>query len=363
MRIHDRYILRLLVTVMLLCVASLAVVFFLVDLFEKIDNFIDHQASVRDVLRFYVYLFPEIIRLTLPVVVLLSTIFTLGILGRNNEIIAFVASGISMLRLAFPILVMAGFTVAASAWLSEYVVPRTNAKKLRVRRVDIEKREAQDARLRHGFVYHGEGDIHYYASTFNTRTRALRDVTVFRYNDGHIVWSLNAEKGVWSRDRWEFRNGFYRAFTPGSAEIREAVVEQFHVRHMPELRETPEDLARVEPEPDAMNYVQLKAHIDDLRASGADVNDYLVDLHTKVSYPLTNLIMAVLGIGLSASKRKTGVLAGVGITLAIAFAYLALVEISEALGKNESISPMLAAWLGPLVFGVASIGLIGRVNR
>ena len=159
-------------------------------------------------------------------------------------------------------------------------------------------------------------------------------------------------------------NGSYRVFTPDSS--RSSIVESvqhFVRRRFPELRETPEDLARLEPETDAMNYAQLHRHVAKLRAGGAEVNDYLVDLHTKVSYPLTNLIMAILGIGLSASKRKTGLLTGVGLTLSIAFAYLALAEFSEALGKNENIPPLLAAWLGPILFGTASVGLFARVNR
>jgi lipopolysaccharide export system permease protein len=140
-------------------------------------------------------------------------------------------------------------------------------------------------------------------------------------------------------------------------------MQTFHQYRMPELRETPEDLARLEPVPDAMNYVQLHTYVERLRQSGAEVNDYLVDLYTKLSYPFTSLIMAMLGIGLSASKRKPGLLTGVGVTLCIAFAYLALAQISEALGKNETISPVLAAWLGPLCFGAASLGLFVRVNR
>ena len=356
MRIHDRYVLGLFLKILAFCLVSLAVIFLLIDLFEKIDDFIDNQASLTNVLRFYAYMLPEIVRLTMPVNIMLATIITLGILARHNEIVAFLASGVGMLRLTAPILMMALLAVLASTLLAEYIVPKTNERMLRVRRVEIEKREPQDARVRHSFVYHGDGDVHWYARTFNTRTQTLRDVTVYRYRAGRVLWRAHGETASWENDSWQFQNGFLRFFSPDSSYY-------FRQRDFHELRETPADLARLEPEPDAMNYFQLKDYVERLRQSGVDVNDYLVDLYTKLSYPFTSLIMAILGIGLSASKRKPGLLTGVGLTLSIAFAYLALAELSEALGKNESISPVLAAWLGPLCFGTASLGLIVRVNR
>jgi len=356
-------VLRLFLKTFLFSTLALLLVYLLVDLFEKIDSFIDNKASVRDIARFYMYMVPEIIRLTLPIDVMLATIFTLGFMGRHNEVVAFLSSGVSMLRLNAPILVMSLFTVLLSMLLSERIVPETNARRIRVQRVDIQKREPNDARIRRNFVYRGEGNIHYHAQTFNTQTNTMRDVIVFRYRDGDVVSDVRAERAVWRMGYWEFENGVARVFAKGPETGMTEHVEPFVRRRMSELRETPDDLARLDPEPDAMNYSELKRHVERLRESGSEVNDYLVDLHTKISYPLTNLIMAVLGIGLAARKRKSGLLAGFGITIAIAFMYLAMAEFFEALGKNESISPLLAAWIGPALFSIAGIGMFARVNR
>ncbi len=363
MRIHDRYVLALFLKSFIFSTLAMVLIYLLVDLFEKIDDFIDNKATVRDVVRFYMYLVPEIVRLTLPVDVMLATIFTLGFMGRHNEVVAFLSGGVSMLRLNTPILVMSLLAVGVSVVLSEHIVPETNERRIRVKRVDIEKREPHDARIRRGFVYRGEGDFHYYARTFNTQTNTLRDVTLFRYRDGRAVSEVRAESAVWRQGYWEFENGVVRLFAAERDTSAVDHVEPFFRRRMSELRETPEDLARLKPQPDAMNYEQLKRHVAQLRASGSEVNDYLVDLHTKISYPFTNFIMAVLGIGLAARKRKTGLLAGFGITIAIAFLYLALAEFFKALGKNESVSPLVAAWIGPVLFSIAGAGMFARVNR
>ena len=85
LRIHDRLVLSMWLQVFLYCVAGFVALFVLADLIEKIDNFVDHKATIGAVARFYLFKIPEIVRLTLPVDVLLATLFTLGVLGRKTR--------------------------------------------------------------------------------------------------------------------------------------------------------------------------------------------------------------------------------------------------------------------------------------
>jgi len=258
--------------------------------------------------------------------------------------------------------------VGLSALLAERVVPETNARMLRIRRVEIDKRPPVDAPIRHDFSYRGAGGFLYYVRVLNLETRRMTGVTVHQYRDGKVRARLDAQSAEWRNSSWEFHDGFYRSFpaaAPG-ADSTAAPPEEaapFRTMRLDELRDTPEDLARIEPEPEAMNHRQLRAHVQRVLQSGGPVNDALVDLHSKVSYPFTCLVLAVLGVGLSASKRKSSLAAGFGLTLVIAFAYLAIAEIGAALGKNETLPPLLSAWIGQVLFGVAGLILLARANR
>jgi lipopolysaccharide export system permease protein len=112
-----------------------------------------------------------------------------------------------------------------------------------------------------------------------------------------------------------------------------------------------------------MNYTALRDYVDRLRASGGDPNDYIVEMYTKLSYPWTSFVLALLGVGLSARKKKASLATGFGQTLVIAFAYLALTQIGAALGKNERLPALFAAWVGNLLFGAIAAILLLRVNR
>jgi len=358
MRIHDRYVLGLYLKVLFFCIIGFTVTFLLIDVFEKIDSFIDHNASWWDSTRFFLYKIPDMVRLTLPVDVLLATMFTLGVLARNNEVVALLSSGISMLRLTRPILLVSLLLVGISGLLAEYVVPFTNERMFHVKRVDIEKRPPLDEPVRHSFSYHSQNGYVIFANRFNTHRKELLGTTVSFADDGRLRMRLDAERGEYKDDTWVFYDGFVREFMNGDESAH-----HFREWRLPELQETPQELARIEQEPDAMNYQQLRAYIARLRASGVQVNDYSVDLHAKLSYPFTILIMALLAVGLSASKKKVSIASSFAQTLFIAFGYLVIVGLTEAFGKNEMISPLLAGWSAPRVFALASTWFLARVNR
>lgn len=373
MRLHDRLAVSLMLRFLLLAVVALSVVFVLVDLFEQIDKFVDNRAPWPTVARFYLYKLPEIVRLTLPVDVLLAVIFALGVMSKNNEIVALLASGVGMLRIALPLLVVAAITVVLSTVLAEKIVPESNSRMLRVERVDIQKRPPLDAPVRHDFSYRGDNGYHYFVRLLDLQAARMTGVTVHQYRDGRVIARLDARSAEWHDGFWEFRDGFYRTFAgerpaagAGDTLLQRPAGEraaEFRVLRLPDLRESPQDLARLEPEPEAMDYGELRRHVEKLQASGEGVNDLLVDLHSKISYPLTNLILAVLGVGLSARKKRASLAAGFGLTLVICFAYLAISQIGAALGKNEVLPPLLAAWIGQLLFAAAGGLLVARANR
>ena len=375
LRIHDRLVLSMWLQVFLYCVAGFVALFVLADLIEKIDNFVDHKATIGSVARFYLFKIPEIVRLTLPVDVLLATLFTLGVLGRNNEIVALLASGVSMMRIARPILGLAAACVVLSAALAEKLVPDANAHVARIKRVEIEHQPPVDAPVRTSFHYRGANGYYYFIQILDTRNQRMTGVVVHQSRDGRVIQRLDAESAEWMRDHWEFRNGFLRTFPAEAATassddpggLHEPVAgekaEPFYGTRLPDLVETPEDLARLEPDADAMNYPELRRYVDRIRASGGNPDDYIVDMYTKVSYPWTSLVLALLGIGVSSRKKKASLSSGFGLTLVICFSYLGLTQIGAALGKNERLPALFAAWIGNVLFGIAAAVLMSRVNR
>ena len=66
MKILDRYILREFLRYLVLGLAGFIVIFVVVDLFEKIADFLDSRAPFGLVARFYLYRAPEVIVQVMP---------------------------------------------------------------------------------------------------------------------------------------------------------------------------------------------------------------------------------------------------------------------------------------------------------
>ena len=87
------------------------------------------------------------------------------------------------------------------------------------------------------------------------------------------------------------------------------------------LAERPEDFAKEDVQPDEMNYFELREYVERLRASGARVSNYLVDLHLKLAFPLICLVVVLIGGALATRLRMQSAALGFGLSMAISFFY------------------------------------------
>ena len=78
-----------------------------------------------------------------------------------------------------------------------------------------------------------------------------------------------------------------------------------------------------------------------------------VDLYAKLSYPLLNLIMILIGIPFAVKTGRSGGIAmSIGISVMIGFAYGVTFYIFISFGKSGFLSPFLSAWIPTILFGL-----------
>ena len=78
MKILDRYLIKQFLLTLLFGLIAFALIFVIIDLMEKLDDFIDQNVPYHYIIQYYLVFIPEIIRLMTPVAVLLSALFTAG---------------------------------------------------------------------------------------------------------------------------------------------------------------------------------------------------------------------------------------------------------------------------------------------
>ncbi len=358
MRTLDRYLLREFTTYLVLGLLGFITIFIVVDVFEKIDVFLDHRAPLGLVFGFYLFRIPEVVTRVLPVALLLATFLALGQLNKFGELTAMRAAGLSLVRILAPVLGLASIAVVGGLALSEMVVPGANRQRDRIYDEQIQKLQPQDVTERADVTYLGAGGRIFYMRLYLVGERRMHEVSLQEFSKGDLHRRIDAAEASWDGRRWVFSSGYLRTFEQGKEKV-----EPFKRMAVENIPERPEDFAKESRKPDEMSYPELRSYVERLRASGSRVSNYLVDLHLKLAFPLVNLIVVMIGAPIATRLRMQSAALGFGLSVTISFLYYAFMRTGQALGHNGALPPYLAAWLGDLVFGAVGVTMMVQGQR
>ncbi len=358
MKILDRYVLREFLVYLALGLAGFISIFIVVDIFEKIDVFLDHRAEFSLIARFYLYRAPEVVVTVLPVALLLATFMALGQLNKFGELTAMRAAGLSIHRILLPVFGVAAFAAVGSFLLGEFVVAPAARERDRIFDEQIQHLRRQAPAERADLTLLGRGGRIFYVRLYLVNDRRMHEVALQEFRGGQLVQRVDAAEANWDGREWVFTSGFVRRFQGG----RETA-QAFDRMVVHGIAERPEDFAKEGRNPDEMNVIELREHIDKLRASGARVANYLVDFHLKLAFPLINFIIVLIGASVATRLRMQSAALGFGLSVAISFLYYAFMRTGQALGHNGALAPYVAAWLGDMVFGLVGLVMILQAQR
>jgi lipopolysaccharide export system permease protein len=355
-----RYVIREYLKIFFLSLSGLIFIYVVVLFFQKVDVFIKHQASFILIFEYLLYKVPEVIfQWTLPYAVLLSVLLTLGTLSRHSEITAMKAGGVSLYRITIPLFIIALFISLISFLGNEYLVPWTNQETRYLLSVKVRKEQQTSFFKNYKLWYHGDRGI-FNIQLLDTEKKVLKGVTLYQFDDQfRCTQRIDAREAKWTDGKWKFYQGASREFGEGGG-IRTL---PFSERELI-LKEDWESFQRIERKAGEMSYAELNNYIQKIRASGYDSTRYLAELYSKLSYPLLNLIMVLIGIPFALKTgRSGGVALSVGLSVMIGFAYGVTFYVFLSFGKSGVLPPLLAAWTPTLLFGLAGIFTLMSIRQ
>ncbi len=358
MKILDRYILREFVRFLGLVLATFVILYLLIDFFEKIRMFMSNAATVRQVVSHFFYTIPMIVTQTLPAAILLASLITFGTLSRHGEITAMKAGGISLYRIAAPVVGMAAVLCGVLFLFSEYVTPKTYERAEYIRLVEVQKKQSLGSFKQNAIWYRGKDGI-YNFKFFDVQKNTLRGITIHYLKEmSEITMRIDAERAEWKNDQWVFHNLLITRFPKGDFPQLERIQER--VVAMPEK---PADFQVVQKNTEEMGFFELRGYVGKLQSEGYDATRYIVDMHGKVAFSLVSIILAVIGAAFSVrSERSGGMVQSIGAGIVLGFSYWIIFAFGLSLGRSATIPPFLAAWSANLLFGAGAIFLFKRLR-
>jgi len=358
MRLLDRYVLVEFVKLLLLSLFAFVIIFAIVDLFEKIQDFMDGHASALVVARYYAYKIPWVTVQVLPVALLMATFLTLGQMSKFNELTAMVTSGLSTGRIIVPLFGVGLICVAAAFVLNEMVVPDATVRREQIIETEVRHRLATKPTEYSNLSVLGHDGRIYTAKLYLVPEQRLQDVTIIEFRNDVLDRRIDARLGRWDGHGWILEDGVERSFDKGKETAR-----AFASRRLEGASEKPESFEKDPEDPDEMAYSDLADYVHRLEHGGLRAEKYQVQLHQKFAFPWINLIVVVMGAALAARMRNPNAALGFGISVSTAFFYVGLMRAGQALGQSGSMPPIAAAWFANALLGLLALGLLVQAQR
>ncbi len=348
--ILDRYVARKFAAVLGLVFSGLVAATALVMFFERLDDVLRRGKPLGLLVAYVGFRLPEFLAFILPVAVLATALLSLGLLARSNETLAVRSCGISLHRLALPVLALAALASGAAFLVQERVVPAAHARSEAAwsRITDLPPRSY--SYLNRHWILGRDGDRIYHYDYFDPAASEFSRLSVFDLDiDG---WSLRrrtfAEKAVLASDAFLFERGWSRDYQGGDGPA-------FARRQRGEIatREGRTTFLKARRDPLQMTWSELRGYAAEVRAMGFRAIRLRVELGQKTALPFVSLVMALLAVPFAFSMGRKGTLTGIGASVVIAMAYWGAFAVFRSLGTTEVLPPWLAAWGANLIFGLA----------
>ncbi|MFH1146783.1 MAG: LPS export ABC transporter permease LptG [Pseudomonadota bacterium] len=357
MSILNRYIYREFIRLFILVLFVFISIYLLVDFFEKIDNFLETGLPYRVIGAYFIYKIPLIVKQMEPVAVLIGGALTIGLLARNNELLAMKSLGRNLFLICRPIFLSAFVFSGLLFVMQESLIPAMTSNTNFIWNVQVKRKQPKGFFGKDRFWFRGANAV-YSINSFDAGRGKLQGVEIVILEKDFSPKSiLYAREGRWIGGKWLFRNGWHKVLQPGGSYR----MFPFHEKSMA-LSEGPEDFREMTKSTDEMTSNELSAYARKLEGQGQAARSCHIDLQARFAYILMGPVLLLLGIPAFISRNiKSSMAVGISLGMLIAFVIWITWDFSLTLGRTGVLPPWAAAW-SPLIaasgFGAAGWRII-----
>jgi lipopolysaccharide export system permease protein len=331
----------------------------LFDLLREVSNI---QLPLPIALQILGLQVPYFMSLSFPMAMLLASLLSLSRLTADGEIIALRASGVSLYRLVWSVILF-GLLVTGSMFIFEELLIPTTQQEVRTLLETPFSQGVVGGQDRNIFYqeYGPDREVKRFFYAQRADGNKLNGLTILDFTKSDAKQVISAESARWNAagNTWTFRNGTIYAVTASGAQQQ---VLDFDEQQL-SLPRDPLDLARLDREPEEMTIAQARRYRSIIEQTGdrQRLQKVSIQLHRKFALPFTPVIFALVGSSLGIRSRRLAASTGFGFSVLAVLAQYIAIFIANIWGKAGLLSPLMAAWL-PNGLGLA-LGLVILIRR
>ncbi|MBI1335432.1 MAG: LptF/LptG family permease [Phycisphaera sp.] len=373
MRTLDRYIIRQFLINFVILTVALLLVFIVVDVVIDLDEFLEagqEQATAHNgsvvlwtawaLVDWYTPVICFVYSYLCGLITVAAMGFTFSSLSRSRELTAMASGGISLYRVALPVIVVGGVLNLMALPDQELLIP-TMAQKLARQKSEVGKETTQNFSFY--YVPDDRGQL-FSAAAFDVRSRSLSGVTILqRDKEGKLIQHITASSATWdeSNQRWVLAGG--DSVKPLASAATSSPSQGIPVAEYVATNLTPDRLLakRAVIYPMFLSVAQLREMATIARDSRAESSKFLRIIHSRFSLIVVNLLILMLGLPFfvrcTTSNMLTDTVAAAGVCIGAWFMALVM-----SITVGSVLNPVAMAWLPVVILLPVSTAWLMRLR-
>lgn len=370
MNLFDRYLLREWLKMLGLLLAATMGLLTMAALYDNLRDFIQIGVGLGGVALYYATLMPSQLSVVLPLAMLLSLLFVLGKLHRNNELLSMRTAGLNIFATTRALWLAGALLCGVSLLLNAHVVPWSVETSRSLRESFEFRAESRTAPsdmigITSSVTFDNQRQNrmwfinHYSRFSGIAHGVSVSELTSKRQEKNRIfarAASYDATKRAWT-----FRDGREMRFDPGQGDLQHTTT--FTEKTFPQFNEDPALMLLIDRRPGELSFNELgliTRHFsseDDPKLARYETRYYSLLFDT-----LGPLIIIAIAIPFAMSGVRVSPAVGVSKSIGLFFMYYLLVTLATLLGGNGVLNPVWAALIPNLAMTGLATYFFGRMR-
>jgi lipopolysaccharide export system permease protein len=370
MSLIDRYVLKEWLVGFALTLGVIVGILILQNMYDSLPDLLDTQASFKQILYYYGLALPTYLPAILPIALLVSLLFTLGTLHRNNEIIAMRASGASLFRISRSLWVSGLLLTLLLVYLTAFAIPkaveqsRTFFDNLEFAADEVDHNAREVGLIYNlGFDNRKDGRL-WMMNRFSERAWLALGVNVHtRDETGQELSRISSAEAYFddTQGHWVFLDGRELLLDPETGDPLRALT--FKEKKFEEFDEDPSLMLALHKKPNELSLNELRRIIETVSPDeNPSVRAYLVRYYALFAAPFSCLVVVGIAVPFAVAGVRTNPMIGVSKAMGFFAVFYVLITVASILGERQIISAVLAAWLPNIVMLAMSVRFFVRAR-
>ena len=360
MKLLQRYILRENIKPFLFSLFAFLFIFLIDKIGDFIDLFLNKNVSLLVIGRLLMYYLPSFMAISVPMAVLVSTIFAFSRLSIDNEIIALKALGINLRSILLPVLLLGIFWAGVMVWFNNDVLPRANlaAKSLFYKMAE----KNTDIIIKPRVYITDFPGIRLYINEYNKKTGLMKNIYLInkqKYRKPQIILAKTGHliKNSETQDMsLELNNGTIQE----NDNDKKALTILRYKKYVINIQFDRLKSRIISKGFREMNFSEMLAAIKKFKLSGRSYQRLLIEFHKKIAIPFASMVFIFIGMPLGIFNKRAGKSLAFAQSIFLIFLYYIILMSSQGFGEKGAIPPWLSMWLPNIFFAI--IGSIMTYN-